>query len=273
MDAVIIGREEEVRLRIVRFSAQGKIKYGISEGDVIHGLRGSPFARFGSSGSLQKLDDSTYKLAEMKLLAPCVPSKIVALGLNYRRHAEETKMPLPSVPLIFLKPSTAVIGPDDEIVLPRDSTRVDYEGELGVVIGRKAKDVPKDRVRDYILGYTCVNDVSERHVQKADGQWTRAKGYDTFAPIGPWIETGVNPDDLKLETYLNGELRQSARTSELIFGVAEVVSFISGVMTLLPGDIIATGTPSGIGRVNAGDVVEVTIEGIGTLRNFVVAQR
>ena len=273
MDAVIIGFKEEVSLRIVRFSVQGKIKFGLLEGAVIQGLRSSPFAHFGSPGSLQKLDGNTYKLAEVKLLAPCVPSKIVALGLNYRLHAEEAKMPLPSVPLIFLKPSTAVIGPDDEIVLPRDSSRVDYEGELGAVISRKAKDVPRDRVSDYILGYTCVNDVSERHVQAADGQWTRAKGYDTFAPIGPWIETGVNADDLKLETYLNGELKQSARTSELIFGVAELVSFISGVMTLLPGDVIATGTPSGIDRMSPGDVVEVKIEGIGTLKNFVVAQR
>jgi 2-keto-4-pentenoate hydratase/2-oxohepta-3-ene-1,7-dioic acid hydratase in catechol pathway len=272
MDAVIIGCEWEVRLRIVRFSVQGKIKYGVFERDVIRGLRGSPFARSGGSGILQKLDGSTYGPDEVRLLAPCVPSKMVALGLNYRQHAEETKLPLPSVPLIFLKPSTAVIGPDDKIVLPRDSTRVDYEGELGIVIGRRMKDVPKDRVNDYILGYTCVNDVSERHVQKMDGQWTRAKGYDTFAPLGPWIENGVNPNDLKVETYLNGELRQSARTGELIFGVAELVSFISGVMTLLPGDVIATGTPSGIGRMSPGDVVEVKIEGIGTLRNFVVAQ-
>jgi len=259
-------------LRIVRFFVQGKIKYGVFDGDAIRGLRGTPFARSGGSAILQKLDGSAYGPDEVKLLAPCVPSKIVALGLNYRRHAEETKLPLPSVPLIFLKPSTAVIGPDDKIVLPRDSTRVDYEGELGIVIGRRMKDVSQDRVNDYILGYTCVNDVSERHVQKADGQWTRAKGYDTFAPLGPWIETDVNPNDLKVETYLNGELRQSARTSDLIFGVAEVVSFISGVMTLLPGDVIATGTPSGIGRMSPGDVVEVKIEGIGTLRNFVVAQ-
>ena len=259
-------------MRIVRFAAQGKIKYGILDGDIIKGFRGSPFAGFRSSAGSFKFDGSTFRLDEVRLLAPSIPSKIVALGLNYRRHAEETKMALPSVPLIFLKPSTAVIGPDDEIILPRGSGRVDYEGELGVVIGRKAKDVSRDRVKDYILGYTCVNDVTERHIQKADGQWTRAKGYDTFAPVGPWIETDVVPDDLKLETSLNGEIRQSSRTSDLIFGVAEVVSFISGVMTLLPGDIIATGTPSGIGRMSPGDVVEVSIEGIGKLRNFVVAQ-
>jgi 2-keto-4-pentenoate hydratase/2-oxohepta-3-ene-1,7-dioic acid hydratase in catechol pathway len=259
-------------LRIVRFAAQGKVKYGILEGNIAKVIRGSLFAGFNGSAISFKFDGSTYRLDEVRLLAPCIPSKIVALGLNYRRHAEETKMALPSVPLIFLKPSTAIIGPEDEIVLPRGSTRVDYEGELGVVIGRKAKDIPEDRVRDFILGYTCVNDVTERHIQKADRQWTRAKGYDTFAPIGPWIETDVESNDLKLETCLNGEIRQSARTSDLIFGVAEVVSFISGVMTLLPGDIIATGTPSGIGRMNPGDVVEVKIEGIGTLRNLVVAQ-
>jgi 2-keto-4-pentenoate hydratase/2-oxohepta-3-ene-1,7-dioic acid hydratase in catechol pathway len=258
-------------LRIVRFFAQGRVEYGLLEDKSIRGLRGSPFTYLGSSGRV-KFNDSSHKLNEVRLLAPCVPSKIVALGLNYHQHAEETKMALPSVPLIFLKPSTAVIGPDDEVVLPRDSSRVDYEGELGVVIGRKARNVAKVRANDYILGYTCVNDVTERHVQKADGQWTRAKGYDTFAPIGPWIETEVDPNDLKLETYLNGELRQSARTSELIFGVAELVSFISGVMTLLPSDIIATGTPSGIGKMNPGDVVEVRIEKIGTLKNFVVAQ-
>ena len=258
-------------MRIVRFVAQGRVKYGILEDKSIRGLRGSPFTYLGSSGRV-KFNDSSYKLNDVRLLAPCVPSKIVALGLNYRQHAEETKMPLPSLPLIFLKPSTAVIGPEDEIVLPHDSSRVDYEGELGVVIGRKARNIAKVRANHYILGYTCINDVTERHVQKADGQWTRAKGYDTFAPIGPWIETEVAPDDLKLETYLNGTLRQSARTSELIFGVAELVSFISGVMTLLPGDIIATGTPSGIGKMNAGDVVEVRIEKVGTLRNFVVTR-
>lgn len=259
-------------MRIVRFVAQSRVKYGILEDKSIRGLRGSPFTYLRSSGVGFKFNGISYRLNEVRMLAPCLPSKIVALGLNYRQHAEETKLPIPSLPLIFLKPSTAVIGPDDEIVLPRDSSRVDYEGELGVVIGRKAKYVPKEKVNDYILGYTCVNDVTERHVQKADGQWTRAKGYDTFAPIGPWVETEVAPDDLKVETYLNGELRQSARTSGLIFGVAELVSFISDVMTLLPGDIIATGTPSGIGKMNPGDVVEVRIEKVGILRNFVVAR-
>jgi len=259
-------------LRIVRFAARGKIRYGVLKDNIVHCLRGSPFVQFEGSRTSFKLDGSTYKLDEIRLLAPCYPSKIVAIGLNYRTHAEEANLPIPPMPLIFLKPSTTVIGPDDKIVLPRNWKRVDYEGELGVVIGKKAKDVPKEVARDYILGYTCLNDVSERVNQRDDVQWTRAKGYDTFAPMGPWIETEVNPDNLRLETYLNGELCQSARTSELIYGVAELVSFISGVMTLLPCDVIATGTPAGIGKMKPGDVVEVKIENIGTLRNFVVEQ-
>ena len=258
-------------MRIVRFAVQGKSKYGVLAGSTVHGLSGSPFAHFRGSGTSFRRDGSTYEMPSVNLLSPCLPSKIVAVGLNYRSHAEEIKMPLPSVPLIFLKPSTAVIGPDDAIILPRDATRVDYEGELGVVIGKRAKDVLRVDAKDYVLGYTCVNDVTERDMQRADGQWTRAKGFDTFAPIGPWIETEVDPDDIKLETYLNSELRQSMCASDLIFGIAELIEFISGVMALLPGDIIATGTPSGIGSMNPGDVVEVIIEKIGTLRNYVVS--
>ena len=260
-------------MQIVRFSTQGKIKYGALEDNIIRCFRGSPFTHFKGAGISFPFDGITCELGEVRLLAPCLPSKIVGLGLNYHSHAEETKLPIPDVPLIFLKPSTAVIGPGDEIVLPRSSKRVDYEGELGIVVGRKACNIPEDIVKDYILGYTCVNDVSERYAQREDGQWTRAKGFDTFAPIGPWIETAINPDDLKIETFLNGELRQSACTSDLIFGVAVLTSFISSVMTLLPGDIISTGTPSGIGRMNPGDVVEIRIEKIGTLRNLVISQK
>ncbi len=261
-----------VSVRIVRFTAQGKTKYGLLEKNIILGLRGSLFTQFKRLGNPSIFDGSTYKLDEVRLLAPCLPSKIVCLGLNYRSHVEELKLSPPCMPLIFLKPSTAIIGPDDKIVLPRDWKRVDYEGELGMVIGRKAKDVLEETAKDYVLGYTCVNDITERHNQAEDGQWTRAKGYDTFAPIGPWIETAVDPDNLKLETYLNGELRQSASTNDLTFGVSKLISFISDIMTLLPGDVIATGTPSGIGPMNPGDVVEVRIEKIGTLKNFVVAQ-
>jgi len=259
-------------LRIVRFVVGDRIKYGKQVGDIIRGLRGSPFTQFRRSASSYTFDGSAYKLDEVRLLAPCLPSKIVCLGLNYHSHAEETKLPVPSLPLIFLKPSTAVIGPDDKIVLPVLSKRVDHEGELGIVIGKKAKDVLEDEAKDYVMGYTCLNDVSDRYAQRDDGQWTRAKGYDTFAPLGPCIETEVDPDDLLLEVYLNGELRQSARTSDLIFRVPRLISFISSIMTLLPGDVIATGTPSGIGRLNPGDVVEVKIENIGTLKNSVVSQ-
>ncbi len=256
-------------MRIVRFTTGSKIKYGMLQNEAIQGLRGSPFAHFKGPQGPFPIDGSTYALNEVRLLAPCTPSKIVALGLNYRSHASEMKIHLPSTPLIFIKPSTAVIGPDAAIVLPPLSTRVDYEGELGAVIARQAKNVPLEKVKDCVLGYTCVNDVTERHIQQQDGQWTRAKGFDTFAPIGPWIDTEVNPDDLQIQTMVNGKLRQSARTSDLIFGVAQLVSFISSVMTLLPGDIIATGTPDGIGPLSPGDIVEVRIETIGILRNFV----
>lgn len=258
-------------MRIVRFTAFGRATYGLLDKNIICGLKGSPFSRLKRSATQFIFDESTHKLDEVRLLAPCSPSKIVCLGLNYRSHIEELKLPIPATPLIFLKPSTAVIGPDDKIVLPRGWKRVDYEGELGIVIGRKARNLREDEAKDYILGYTCVNDVTERHNQAEDGQWTRAKGYDTFAPIGPWIETEVDPRNLKLETYLNGELRQSANTGDLIFGIPKLISFISHIMTLLPGDVIATGTPSGIGPMNPGDVVEIKIENIGTLRNFVTA--
>ena len=260
-------------MRIVRFADRDEVEFGVMEGKMIRGLRDSPFTQFKGLGTSFEFDGNTYDLDKVKLVVPCVPSKIVAIGLNYRSHIEETKLPMPTTPLIFLKPSTSVVGHCSEIVLPRKSRRVDYEGELGVVIGRKAKDVTEDKAKNYILGYTCVNDVSERHNQKEDGQWTRAKGYDTFAPIGPWIETDISPDNLKLETYLNNELRQSTRTSDLIFGIDKLVCFISEVMTLLPGDVIATGTTSGIGRMNPGDIVEVKIEKIGTLRNYVVGQK
>lgn len=257
-------------MKILRFAINRTIKYGVLEDDRIRVMLGTPYGYSKRPSSSLRLTESTYKLEEVRLLAPCLPSKIVALGLNYRSHAEETGLQLPSMPLIFLKPSTAVIGPEDKIVYPKVSKRVDYEGELAVVIGRKAKAVDRARAKDYILGYTCVNDVSARYEQQDDGQWTRAKSYDSFAPIGPCIETEVSPDDLKLETYLNGDLRQSARTSDLVFPVDMLVSFISNIMTLLPGDVIATGTPSGIGPMKPGDVVEVKIENIGTLRNYVV---
>lgn len=260
-------------MRILRFSLKSKAGYGILDGNTVRGVKGTSFSRLKKGRGEFDLDGSAYDLESVKLLSPVLPSKIVAIGLNFRTHAEETGMQLPTNPLIFLKPSTAVIGPEAEIILPRVSQRVDFEGELGVVIGRRAKDVPRDRASEYVLGYTCVNDVSERYFQKADGQWSRAKGFDTFAPIGPWIETEIDLKRCRLTTRLNGELRQSACLSDLIFGVPELVEFVSGVMTLLPGDVISTGTPAGIGPMKAGDVVEVTVDGIGTLLNRVAAAK
>jgi len=260
-------------MKILRFAINRKVNYGILEDDSIRVIQATPYSYTRRPDRTQKMTENRYKLDEVRLLAPCLPSKIVAVGLNYRKHAEEFKLQIPSVPLIFLKPPTAVIGPEDKIIHPRASKRVDYEGELAIVIGRKAKAVDRAMAKEFILGYTCLNDVSARYEQRDDVQWTRAKSYDTFAPIGPYIETEVSPDGLKLETYLNGDLRQSTRTSDLIFPVDMLVSFISNIMTLLPGDVIATGTPSGIGPMKPGDVVEVKIENIGTLRNYVAAQK
>ncbi|MFC2004644.1 fumarylacetoacetate hydrolase family protein [Chloroflexota bacterium] len=250
-------------MKIVRFAAGSKVEYGILSGESIQAIEGNPFRDI-------KPADHHYQLSEVNLLSPCVPSKIVALGLNYRMHAEEVKAPLPEVPLIFLKPPTTVIGPEDNIVYPPSSTKVDYECELAVVIKKEIKRVSEADALDYVLGYTCLNDVTARDHQRDDIQWTRGKGFDTFAPVGPCIETELDPGNVAIETYLNGERKQQGNTNDLIFSVPELISFISQVMTLLPGDIIATGTPSGIGPMFPGDVVEIKIEPIGTLRNYVV---
>ncbi len=212
------------------------------------------------------------ELSDAVLGPPCLPSKVVCVGLNYSDHAEEFGKPIPEEPCLFMKPSTSVIGPEGTIVYPSGAGRVDYEAELGVVVGREARNVPQQEASQYILGYCCLNDVTARQLQRKDGQWTRAKSFDTFCPIGPCISTGIAPGDLSIKLRLNGELKQSSKTSKLIFHVNELVSFISSVMTLLPGDIIATGTPSGVGPMEPGDVVEVEIEGIGILRNKVIPE-
>lgn len=250
-------------MKIVRYTTGKKAKYGILEGELVQNIAGTPYRQF-------KRDNYCYKLSEVRLLPPCTPSKIVALGLNYRSHSEEVKIPVPAEPLIFLKPSTSVIGPEDNIVYPESSHRVDYEGELGVVIKTRACRVPQKESTNYILGYICFNDVTARDLQYKDKQWTRAKSFDTFAAIGPCIETELDASNVYLETYLNGQLKQRTNTNDLVFPVPELVSFISHIMTLLPGDIIATGTPSGIGPMKPGDTVEVKIEPIGILRNYVV---
>jgi 2-keto-4-pentenoate hydratase/2-oxohepta-3-ene-1,7-dioic acid hydratase in catechol pathway len=211
--------------------------------------------------------------AGVRLLAPVRPSKIVGVGLNYRDHARETNMAVPSEPVIFLKPSTAVIGPGDAISLPRGVGRVDYEAELGVVIGRQARGVSRARALDYVLGYTCVNDVTARDQQARGVHWSHCKGYDTFAPIGPSVAVGLDPAQVAVEAWVNGQRRQASNTRELIFPVDELIAYISSVMTLLPGDIISTGTPAGIGALAPGDVVAVRVEGVGELSNPVELER
>lgn len=249
-------------MKFGRFAKDNTIFYGAVAEDVVREISGDIFAGY-------QVLDVTHPLQALRVLAPCTPSKIVAVGLNYRTHAAEVKMELPQEPILFLKPSTAVIGPEENIIYPAMAKRLDYEGELGVVIGKKCQAATVAQAPDYILGYTCVNDVTARDLQKKDAQWTRAKGFDTFAPLGPFIETELDPSDVLIETFLNAGKKQSASTRDLIFPVPYLVSFISRIMTLLPGDVIATGTPEGIGPMQAGDVVEVRIEGIGTLRNSV----
>lgn len=243
-------------MKLVRFQTDRGIFSGTLEGEQIN--PGGPTPA-----------DRAFPLAQARLIAPCSPSKVVAVGLNYRDHAEELNMKLPDEPLLFLKPSSSVIGPGDAIVLPPQSARVDYEAELAIVIGLEARRVSEKDAGKYILGYTCLNDVTARDLQNKDGQWTRAKGFDTFCPLGPWIETEVDPSDLKIDLLLNGSVKQSSRTSNLIFNPLRLVQFISGVMTLFPGDVIATGTTSGIGPMNSGDSVEVRIEKLGSLVNRV----
>jgi 2-keto-4-pentenoate hydratase/2-oxohepta-3-ene-1,7-dioic acid hydratase in catechol pathway len=278
-------------MRIARFSHNGEVSYGLvlgpdrQAGDEPGTANGSASATAGTAGDGLmvaqlaghpfggrpediKLTSVRFPLADVRLLAPILPSKVVCIGKNYADHAREMGGEPPDEPVIFLKPSTAVCGPGDPIQRPTLlSERVDFEGELAVVIGRLCRQVPADRVSDVIFGYTCANDVTARDLQARDGQWTRAKGFDTFCPLGPWIETDVDPADLELSTVLNGEIKQQSRTSLLLHGVHALVMFASQVMTLLPGDVLLTGTPAGIGPMDKGDQVSVTIEGIGTLTN------
>ena len=207
--------------------------------------------------------------SQVRLLAPVLPSKIIAVGKNYAEHAKEMGGDVPAEPMIFLKPSTSVIGPNATIELPAMSQQVEHEAELAIVIGRLCKEVPLERVKDVVLGYTCADDVTARDLQRTDGQWGRAKGFDTFCPLGPWINTDLEPGDLAISCDVNGDVRQESRTSEMVRGVPELVSWISTVMTLLPGDVILTGTPAGVSPIVAGDEVAVTIQGIGTLVNTV----
>jgi 2-keto-4-pentenoate hydratase/2-oxohepta-3-ene-1,7-dioic acid hydratase in catechol pathway len=249
-------------MKFTRFERQGAVSYGLVEDSTVYRIDGDIFGDY-------RVTEERYKLSDLKILAPCKPSKIVAVGINYRDHATEMKHDLPEDPVIFIKPSTAVIGPEDKIIMPPMSKRVDYEAELALVIGKQAKNVEPEEALQYVLGATCLNDVTARDLQKKDGQWTRAKGFDTFAPIGPFIVTGADYNNIDIELVLNGEIKQKSNTSYFITKAQEIVSYISKVMTLNPGDVIATGTPSGIGPLSKGDIVEVRLQGVGTLRNHV----
>lgn len=240
---------------------------GLLEGNQIREISGAPWGEW-ARGS------RTWPLAQVRLLAPAEPTKIVCVGRNYAAHAAELGNEVPKEPLIFLKPPSSVIGPEEAIILTRYSQRVEHEGELAVVMGRRCTHLSDtDDPRPYILGYACLNDVTARDLQKSDVQFTRAKGFDTFCPIGPHIETQLDPADVLVETQVNGAPRQSGRTSLMVYPVLFLVRWISRMMTLLPGDVIATGTPAGVGPLVAGDVVQVSVEGIGTLRNSVRAPR
>jgi len=263
-------------VRIARFTSGGDPRFGIVTGDVddygipdedsiITALAGDPLYV-----GLQPTDEQV-RLADVRLLSPVLPrSKVVGIGRNYAAHAAELGHELPDEPLMFLKPNTSVVGPGDPVFYPRQSREVHFEGELAVVIGRICRDVPKEKAADVIHGYTVGNDVTARDLQRKDGQFTRAKGFDSFCPLGPWVETELDVSDLRVQTYLNGEVKQDGRTSDLIFDVPTLIAHVTSVMTLLPGDVILTGTPEGVGPMNAGDEVEISIQGIGNLTNKVV---
>ena len=232
----------------------------ITEGDVIQVLAGTFFEDPLPTGEV-------VGLADVQLLAPVLPSKLVCVGKNYEAHAAEFGGEVPEEPLLFLKPSTAVIGPNDPIRLLPISKRIDYEGELAVVMGRLGRDIRAEDASRYILGFTCANDVTLRSLQRSDDQWTRAKGFDGSAPLGPWVHTDLDPGGIHVETRLNGDVVQRASTDDMVFGIAELLEYITTFMTLLPGDVVLTGTPEGVGPITDGDVVEVEIEGVGTLAN------
>ncbi len=258
-------------MRIARFTTGDEPQYGVVGGpdgeEIIATVVGDPLY------SGVELTGEQVPLADARLLAPVIPrSKVVCIGRNYVAHVEELGHDVPDEPLVFLKPNTSVVGPFDPIVHPAQSSNVHFEGELGVVIGRICRDVPTTRAADVIYGYTVGNDVTARDLQEKDGQWARAKGFDSFCPIGPWIETDLDPSDVAIRTELNGELMQDGRTGLMIFDIPTVIAYITSFMTLLPGDVVLTGTPAGVGPMKPGDDVSVTVEGIGTLTNKVVSR-
>ncbi|UQX89951.1 fumarylacetoacetate hydrolase family protein [Jatrophihabitans telluris] len=257
-------------MRIARFVSQAGISWGVVEGPADAGPDGLTLAAIKDHpmGPIEFTGDR-YALSDVRLLAPILPSKVIGVGRNYAKHAAEMGNEVPERPLIFLKPSTSVIGTNDVIRLPVDSDRVEHEAELALVIGRVAKDVPREKAAEVIFGYTCANDVTARDQQRDDGQFTRAKGHDSFCPIGPWIETRFDPSAVRVRALVNGQVRQDGTTADMVFDIATLVSFMSHVMTLVPGDVILTGTPDGVGPILDGDRVTISIDGIGELTNQV----
>lgn len=248
-------------MRIARFSDNGTPKYGILDGPELAVLKGHPL--------VDGYDTTGERVAtkDVRLLAPTIPSKIICIGMNYAAHAREIHQDVPNEPLMFFKPNTAIIGPGDTVVLPHQSTQVEIEIELAIVIGKLAKNVAKEDFAEYVWGYTIANDVTARDLQFTDLQWARSKAFDTFCPLGPWIETEFIHEDQLIESRINGEVRQKTHVSDMVFSPADIVSFVSQNLTLLPGDVIVTGSPAGISRIDSGDVIECEIEGIGTLIN------
>jgi len=249
--------------RLVRVAHKGMVTWGTVEDDGVHRLEGSPYGTWESGEKLGILD-------ELTLLPPTAPTKVVCVGRNYIAHAAEHGSPVPEAPLLFLKPPSSMIGHGDAVVLPPQSQRVEHEAELTIVIGRRCRNVTREEAWAYVLGVTCGNDVTARDLQRADGQWTRGKGFDTFCPLGPWLVTGLSESDiadLAVTCRVNGEVRQLGRTSEMVFSPTFIIAYAAAVMTLLPGDVIMTGTPAGVGPLAAGDIVEVEIEEIGMLQN------
>lgn len=253
-------------MRICRFLHGGRILFGLVEGDRVTAIEeNSPFGPLTPAGE-------SLRLSAVKLLVPVLPSKIIAVGRNYRAHAAELDNEVPAEPLLFMKAPSALLNPGDTIRLPPESSRVDYEGEVVVVVGRPARNLaPAEHPLDYVLGFTCGNDVTARDLQKRDGQFMRSKSFDSFAPVGPWIETSIDASDIQIETRVNGAVKQQGRTKDLIFPIDHLIRYIARVMTLLPGDLLFTGTPAGVGPLHAGDRVDVEIVGIGTLSHTVAA--
>jgi 2-keto-4-pentenoate hydratase/2-oxohepta-3-ene-1,7-dioic acid hydratase in catechol pathway len=265
-------------VRIARFTTGDEPQFGVVTGEVDElGIPSEDTRLVGLAGDPLyvgvQLTDTEVPLSDVRLLAPVLPrSKVVGIGRNYAAHAAELGNEVSAEPLLFLKPNTSVVGPGDPVFYPRQSREVHYEGELAVVIGRICRDVPVERVADVIHGYTVANDVTARDLQRSDVQFTRAKGFDSFCPIGPWVETELDLSDLEVTTHLNGDLKQHGTTKDMIHDVPSLVAYVSSVMTLLPGDLILTGTPEGVGPMQVGDEVEVTVAGIGSLTNKVVAR-